>query len=111
MESIETTILYVGDRVWFRAFKKPYKVRATNGRFAICTQPFNLRPKTVFYTIIDFERNVRGLENWVFSLYDYYLDDDCESALQDLINGEMEVSWRDHKHVALDIVRVKRVKQ
>jgi hypothetical protein len=67
--------------------------------------PYNFKPHTVVYTIVDFERNVRGMDNYVFGIYDYYSDEDCEQALQELISGEMEVSYRNH--VELDITRVK----
>ena len=96
-----------GDSVWFAAGRKPFKVRAANDRFAICTQPYNFKPKTVIYTIIDFERNVRGLDNMVLGIYSYYNDEECVAALQDLINGTMEVSYRTSKNVELDIIKVK----
>lgn len=96
-----------GDKVWFGNDKKPFTVRACNNRFAICTQPFNFVPQTVCYTIVDFERNVRGVDNYVFSIYDYYSDEDCDEALQALINGEMEVSYKNNKYVQLDITKVK----
>lgn len=96
-----------GDSVWFAAGTKPFKVRAANDRFAICTQPYNFKPKTVIYTIIDFARNVRGLDNTVLGDYSYYTDEECEAALQELINGTMEVSYRTSKNVELDIIKVK----
>ena len=95
-----------GDSVWFSASKKSFKVRECNERFAICTQPYNFRPETVIYTIIDFDRNVRGLDNLVFGIYDYYSDEDCKQAMEDLLHGDMEVSWRSSKNVSLDIVRI-----
>jgi hypothetical protein len=95
------------DRVWFSSNKKSFKVRECNDRFAICTQPFNLQPKTVLYTIIDFDRNVRGEDNLIFSVYDYYSDEDCKQAMEDLIGGEIEVSYKRNKNTILDIVKVK----
>ena len=95
-----------GDSVWFAASKKSFQVRECNERFAICTQPYNFRPETVIYTIIDFERNVRGMDNLVFGIYDYYSDEDCKLAMEDLIHGDMEVSLKSSKNVALDIVRI-----
>lgn len=95
-----------GDSIWFAAGNKPFRVRECNERFAICTQPYNFRPKTVIYTIIDFERNVRGMDNLIFTVYDYYLDEDCKLAMEDLLHGDLEVSWKSSKNVALDIVRI-----
>lgn len=96
-----------GDKIWFETNKRPFTVREANNRFAICTQPYNFKPRTVVYTIIDFERNVRGLDNLVFGLYDYYSDKDCKRALKSLISGEMEVSYRRGKYVELDISIIK----
>lgn len=95
------------DRVWFSSNKKSFKVRECNDRFAICTQPYNFKPNTVIYTIIDFDRHVRGLDNLIFTVYDYYSDEDCKQAMEDLMSGEIEVSWKTDKNVSLDIVRIK----
>lgn len=97
--------LNIGDKVWFGNGKKPYKVRACNERFAICTKLYNFKPKTVIYTIVDFERNVRGTDNYVFGIYDYYSNEDCQQALHELVCGEMEISHRNC--VELDITRIK----
>lgn len=99
-----------GDRVWFSTSKKSFKVRECNDRFAICTQPFNLQPKTVLYTIIDFDRDVRGEDNLIFTVYDYYSDEDCKRAMEDLMSGEIEVSYKRNKNTILDIVKVKHKK-
>lgn len=96
-----------GDSVWFSTSKKSFKVRECNDRFAICTQPFNLQPKTVLYTIIDFDRDVRGEDNLIFSVYDYYSDEDCKQAMEDLMSGEIEVSYKRNKNTILDIVKIK----
>jgi hypothetical protein len=100
-----------GDSVWFSTCKKSFKVRECNDRFAICTRPFNLKPKTVLYTIIDFDRDVRGEDNLIFTVYDYYSDEDCKQAMNDLINGEIEVSYKRNKNTKLDIVKIKHKKQ
>lgn len=99
-----------GDSVWFSTSKKSFKVRECNDRFAICTQPFNLRPKTVLYTIIDFDRDVRGEDNLIFTVYDYYSDEDCKQAMEDLMSGEIEVSYKRNKNTILDIVKIKHKK-
>lgn len=56
--------LRVGDRVRFTPYKRAMTVRAvtTRGRFAILTMPFPPR-STVIYTVIDFERGVRGCDD------------------------------------------------
>lgn len=98
--------LKVGQRVLFSGMKKYMKVRAASDRFAICTMPYNFRKETVIYTIVDYERNVRGMDNMVFGSHDYYSDEDCQAALKELESGELEVSGRRHRYVELDIVRV-----
>lgn len=81
-------------RIWFEEEKKPYKVRCHNERYAICTKPYNFRPETVIYTIVDFQEKIRGTDFYSIGPYDYYTQEDCDNALQDLINGEMEISYR-----------------
>ena len=98
--------LHKGDRVWFKGDKKPFRVRAANEKFAICTKPYNFQPQTVIYTIVDFEWGMRGMDNMIFGIYSYYSDEECEEALQALINGELEVSSKTHKHTRLEIERV-----
>lgn len=97
-------VLEKGQKIWFSDGKKSFRVREANDKFAICTQPYNFKPNTVIYTIIDFEHNIRGLDNMVFGMHDYYSDEDCADAMKDLMSGKMEVSRKHHKHVVLDIV-------
>lgn len=99
--------LDVGDRVKFREEKLAYTVQAADARFAVCTKPFNAR-HTVLYTIIDFERKVRGTENLVFCM-GFETRELCEEALSRLQVGESEVSHRNY--LPLGIEKVIRVKQ
>ena len=94
-------VFQAGERVWFQSEVKPYRVRACDDRFAICTKPFNLQ-RTVMYTIIDLERNVRGTENLIFCM-GFETDQECEDALIRLQNGESKVSYRNV--VSLDIIK------
>ena len=86
-------------RIKFRAEKKPYRVRCSSSRFAVCTKPFNLK-HTVMYTIVDLVEDVRGTENLIFCM-GFESDDKCQEALARLENGETEVSHRNY--VPLDI--------
>lgn len=83
-----------GQKVWFDNIKKPFKVREANDKYAICTMPYNFKPNTVIYTIVDFERKERGLDNMVFGIHDYFSDDDCRQAFEELNIGELAVSYR-----------------
>jgi hypothetical protein len=97
------TILKVGDRVYFAEEKRPYKVRACNERYAVCTKPFNPL-RTVLYTIIDLQEQARGRENLIFCM-GFESDQSCLEALHRLQSGESEVS---HRHrIPLQIKTIK----
>lgn len=84
--------LPVGCKIKFKTEKRPYTIRASNDRFAICTKPFFLK-NTVIYTIIDLQRGVRGTEGTVFCM-GFESDQDCNEALERLTTGETQVSQR-----------------
>lgn len=94
--------LKVGDKVKFTGEKQRYTIKARSDRFIICTKPFNLK-KTCLYTIIDLDRMVRGTNDRVFNPYDYMIQEDIDDCLNDLVSGEIEVSYRNC--VPLDIDR------
>lgn len=88
-----------GTKIWFGSEKRPYRVKACNERFAICTKPFNIK-KTVLYTICDWGNGIRGTENLVFGAsFETY--EECVEALERLTTGETEISKRNY--VNLDI--------
>lgn len=91
-----------GQKVRFAAFKRPFRVRACDDRFAVCTQPFNLK-RTVLYTIIDLKYGIRGTENLVFGR-GFETDEKCREALERLKSGETELSHRNS--VKLDITGI-----
>lgn len=63
--------IQVGAKVWFAEEKQGYTVQARDERFMICTKPFNPR-KTYLYSIVDFERGIRGPDNLIFGSYKPY---------------------------------------
>lgn len=89
----------VGDKVYVPKEKRPYRVRARDERYIICTKPYNPQ-RTVRYFIVDLKERVRGPDNMVFCS-GYESDEDCAERLKELQSGEIEVSWR--RHVDLDI--------
>lgn len=89
----------VGDKVYIPTEKRPYKVRARDDRYIICTKPYNPQ-HTVMYFIIDLEEQRRGPDNMVFC-FGYESDEDCAERLKELQTGEIEVSRR--RDVPLDI--------
>lgn len=89
----------VGDKVYVPKEKRPFRIRARDERFIICTKPFNPQ-RTVRYFIVDLKERVRGPDNMVFCS-GYETDEDCAERLKELQSGEIEVSWR--RHIDLDI--------
>lgn len=95
----------VNDKVYFSSEKAPYTVKAFDGRYAICTKPYNFK-KTVMYTIVDFKEDKRSTNNLVFNIYDYKVQKDIDQCLKDLRSGEIQLSRRNS--IGLDIRRVHR---
>ena len=91
----------IGDKVYIPNETNPYRVRARDDRFIICTKPFNLK-RTVFYFIVDLKRKVRGADNMIFCS-GYETDEDCKERLKELQNGEIEVSYRNVVPLDIDI--------
>lgn len=57
-----------GMRIRFAEDRQSFTVQAVsrNGRYVVCTRPFNLQ-RTVFYTVMDLAKGIRGRDNRVFS--------------------------------------------
>lgn len=89
----------VGDKVYVSNEKKPYKVRARDDRYIICTKPFNPQ-HTVLYFIIDLVDKWRAPDNMIFCS-GYETDEDCQERLAELQSGEIELSSR--RGIPLDI--------
>lgn len=85
-EATASQPLAVGARIKFRGEVQRYTVQAASPRYAICTKPFNAR-KTVIYTIIDFERAVRGRDDRVLGM-GYGTRQDCERNLKAMLAPE-----------------------
>ena len=82
----------IGDKIRFAEEKQAYKVRACDERYLICTKPYNLQ-RTVIYTIVDLDKEIRGIEDLVFCL-GFEKDKDCQEALQRLQSGVSGVAHR-----------------
>lgn len=103
MENRTPSNITVGSRIKFASEGQRYTVQARSERYAICTKPFNAR-RTVLYTIIDFQRGVRGRDNLIFGR-GYETREACEENLAEMTpSGTVEVSWR--HYVPLDIEAV-----
>ena len=89
----------IGDKVYVPDQKRPFRVRARDDRYIICTKPFN--PKhTVIYFIVDLVKRWRAPDNMIFGM-GYETDEDCRDRLRQLQNGEIELSMR--RGIPLDI--------
>jgi hypothetical protein len=89
----------VGDKVYIPNEKRPYRVKARDERYIICTKPYNLA-HTVLYFIIDLKDKWRAPDNMVFC-FGYETDEDCNARLKDLQEGKIELSRR--RGIPLDI--------
>ena len=89
----------VGDKVYIPDQKRPYKVRARDERYIICTKPFNPQ-NTVLYFIIDLVDKWRAPDNMIFC-HGYESDEDCMKRLKELQDGIIELSVR--RGIPLDI--------
>ncbi len=79
--------------------KNPYRVRARDDRYIICTKPFNPQ-HTVLYFIVDLLERWRAPDNMIFC-NGYESDEDCQERLAELQSGEIELSRR--RGIPLDI--------
>ena len=104
MSELSITNLPVGGKVKFHNEVKPYRVAARNERYIICKKPFNLR-KTYFYTIVDLQEGIRGACNLIFGA-NFETEQDCNERILELVNGEMEVSYRNRVDLHVDWVKL-----
>jgi hypothetical protein len=86
------TKLKVGSKIKFKEEKQRYSIMATNSSFTICTKPMNAL-KTVLYTIIDWNKGIRGTENLIFGM-GAETKEQCKNMLERLTEGSSEVSHR-----------------
>lgn len=89
----------IGDKVYIPNEKRPYKVRARDDRYIICTKPFNPY-HTVLYFIVDLVDRWRAPDNMIFCS-GYESDEDCAERLKELQSGRIELSLR--RGIPLDI--------
>jgi hypothetical protein len=85
-------MIALDSKIKFAEEKQRYTVQATSERYTVCTKPMNAL-HTVLYTIIDWQEQVRGRENLIFS-FGFETREQCEEALTRLVSGESEVSHR-----------------
>lgn len=89
---IDPSSAKAGDKLYVYGEVKPYTVKARDERYIIATKPYNLK-RTVLYFIIDLIKGWRGPDDRVFCC-GYETSEDIKERLQELRNGEIEVSRR-----------------
>lgn len=82
----------VGTKIKFAEEKQRYTVQASGERYMVCSKPFNAR-KTVLYTVVDVEDQVRGTENLVFGA-GAETQEQCEQILARLEGRDVERGWQ-----------------
>src|ERR1022692_619002 len=80
----------LGSRVYVAEEKRPYRVRARDERYAVCTKPHF---RTVLYFILDVVGGHRGTENLIFGA-GAETDEECQEMLARIAAGETEISHR-----------------
>jgi len=107
----------VGDFIRFEEEGKKYEIQARSGDFLVLNKPFARRRrrgmsciKTVIYTIIDLERQIRGVTIYTIDDLNRQLSEpgnllyrsvaetrlQCEEMLERLLAGDTEVSHRNN---------------
>ena len=90
----------ISDKVYIPNQTKPFRVRARDNRYIICTKWCNLHGGAPIYFIVDLKAKRRAPDNRVFC-EGYVTDEQCQKRLKELQSGELELSWR--RGVDLDI--------
>jgi hypothetical protein len=91
----------VGDEVYIPDQKRPFKVRARDNRYIICTKPFNPQ-HTVIYFIVDLVDKWRAPDNMIFCA-GYETDEDCQDRLRELQSGVIGLSRRRGMPLDIDV--------
>ena len=90
----------IGDKVYIPDQKRPFRVKARDNRYIICTKWCNLHGGAPIYFIVDLKAKRRAPDNRIFC-EGYVTDEQCQERLKELQNGELELSWR--RGIDLDI--------
>jgi len=80
-------------KILFKDEPHPFIVKSNKGRYAICTKPYNPK-KTVIYTIVDFDKDIRSTVSNVLSPYDFNTQEDIDKCMEDLFSGKTYLSLR-----------------
>lgn len=91
----------VGDKVYISNQKRPFKVKARDDRYIICTKPYNPQ-HTVLYFIVDLVNKWRAPDDRLFCS-GYETDEQCRERLQELQSGKIGLSIRRGMPLDIDI--------
>ena len=127
MDSEKTSSLKAGQKIYFKGEKIPMEIIARSKRYAVVVREIDtdedfdliyfevergayltveaayeaLKPCPV-YSLLDFEKMKRAPSNLVFNPYDFWSKKECELAIEDLENGEHELSKRHGTELNID---------
>lgn len=87
----------IGDKIYVPNEKRPYRVRARDERYIICTKPYF---GTVLYFIVDLKERWRAPDNRVFC-FGYETNEQCNERLKELQRGQIKLSVR--RGIPLDV--------
>ena len=71
------------------------------GSFCTMEEAYNYYKEDPVYSIIDFKEGIRGPDNLIFGIYNYFDSADCEKAISDLVSGETEISRRNRAELKI----------
>jgi hypothetical protein len=76
--------------VRFAEERNAYTVQARGERYLVCTKPFPLK-KTVLYTVVDLQEQIRGTEGLVFGM-GAETRDECEQMVARLEGKDRDIN-------------------
>jgi len=92
IKSIEDfQVLKVGDKLYWKGEKRGYTIKARSDRYIIVVKIMFGKAN---YSILDLKEGICSTDDYVFSPYDYSIQEDIEQALKGIIEGEFELSRR-----------------
>lgn len=85
----------------FESSLSSWTIRAitSDNRFALCTRID--KRADIWYTIIDFEKKIRGPHDWVFNPYDMFDTSQRAKCLWDVFEGKCKISKRNQVDITI----------
>ncbi|MCD0480409.1 hypothetical protein LPB90_18375 [Chryseobacterium sp. LC2016-29] len=91
--------LKLNQEVYFDDEKQPMKVLAVSDRFAVCFREEN---ETPYFLNLDFIKNIRNKEPFIFKRIDGDYQKFCDLQLKELEEGKSEINKRNCRELNID---------